>query len=37
MLRIGGDRAHRLGRGLEQDVVDRRLVLQRDARFNSAF
>ena len=27
---IGGDDAHRLGRGLEQDVVDDRLVLQRD-------
>ena len=30
MLRIGGDRAQRLGRGPEQDCVDRRLVLERD-------
>ena len=30
MLGIGGDRAQRLGRGLEQDGVDRRLVLEGD-------
>jgi hypothetical protein len=28
MLGIGGDRLHRLGRRPEQDVVNRRLVLQ---------
>jgi hypothetical protein len=32
MLGIGGDGAHRLGCRLEQDVVDDRLVLQRDRR-----
>jgi len=31
MLGIGGEGPHRLGRRLEQDVVDNRLVLQRDA------
>ena len=31
MLGIGGDGLHRLGRRSEQDVVDDRLVLQRDA------
>ncbi len=30
MLRVGGDRQHRLRRGLEQQVVDERLVLQGD-------
>ena len=30
MARIGGDRAQRLGRRLEQDGVDRRLVLEGD-------
>ena len=30
MLRIGGDGGQRLGGGLEQEVVDGRLVLERD-------
>jgi hypothetical protein len=30
MLRIGGDRQHRLRRRPEQQVVDERLVLERD-------
>ena len=30
MTRIGGDCVQRLGRGLEQDGVDRRLVLEGD-------
>src|SRR5271157_4736199 len=30
MLRVGGDRGQRLGGGLEQEVVDGRLVVERD-------
>ena len=30
MLGVGGDGAQRLGRGLEQDGVDRRLVVEGD-------
>ena len=32
MGRVGGDPAQRLGRGMEQDVVDCRLVLEGDDR-----
>lgn len=30
MLRVGSDGRHRLGGGLEQQAIDRRLVLERD-------
>lgn len=33
MLRVGADETDRLGRRLEQDVVDHRLVLQRDSGY----